>query len=106
VATQDARRLQRRIDGLADRLPPWAARAVRWLTGPDGRWARLPAGLLLVAGGLAGFLPVLGFWMVPLGLLLLAKDIAVLRRPVLWFVSWLQRAWERLEAWWRRRRAG
>ncbi len=104
MATQDARRLQRKIDGLAGKLPGWAGRAVRWLTGPDAKWARIPAGVLLVLGGCAGFLPVLGFWMVPLGLLLLAKDVAFLRRPVLWFVTWLQRAWHRLKGWWRRRR--
>lgn len=104
MATQDARRLQRKIDGLAGKLPDWAGRAVRWLTGSDAKWVRIPAGVLLIAGGCVGFLPVLGFWMVPLGLLLLAKDIAFLRRPVLWLVTWLQRAWHRLKAWWRRQR--
>lgn len=29
--------------------------------------ARLPVGLLLMVGGVFGFLPVLGFWMIPLG---------------------------------------
>lgn len=32
-------------------------------------------GFLLVAGGIVGFLPILGFWMVPLGLALIATDI-------------------------------
>ena len=32
-------------------------------------------------GGLLGFLPVLGFWMLPLGLVLLSLDFALLRRP-------------------------
>lgn len=43
----------------------WALRA--W--GPL-RWT---VGILLIVGGLAGFLPVLGFWMIPLGLLVLAS---------------------------------
>lgn len=34
----------------------------------------------LVAGGILGFLPVLGFWMVPLGLVVLSQDSAVVRR--------------------------
>jgi hypothetical protein len=34
----------------------------------------------LVAMGLLGFLPVLGFWMVPLGLTVLAVDVPVARR--------------------------
>jgi hypothetical protein len=34
----------------------------------------------LVAGGILGFLPVLGFWMVPLGLVVLSRDSAIVRR--------------------------
>lgn len=36
-------------------------------------------GVLLILGGVLGFLPVLGFWMIPLGLALLATDIPPLR---------------------------
>jgi hypothetical protein len=35
--------------------------------------------LLLILGGLLSFLPILGIWMLPLGLLLLAEDLPVLR---------------------------
>ncbi|MBT9383715.1 hypothetical protein KM176_07595 [Pseudooceanicola sp. CBS1P-1] len=35
---------------------------------------RLPLGLLLICGGLLGFLPVLGFWMLPLGVAIAALD--------------------------------
>ncbi|MGE4250853.1 MAG: hypothetical protein AB7F09_15785 [Parvibaculaceae bacterium] len=41
---------------------------------------RILLGCLLVLGGVLGFLPVLGFWMVPLGLLVLAVDIPMARR--------------------------
>ncbi len=41
---------------------------------------RIGAGGLLVAGGLLGFLPVLGFWMIPLGLTLLSVDLPHARR--------------------------
>jgi hypothetical protein len=34
----------------------------------------------LVAGGIVGFLPVVGFWMVPLGLMVLSVDSKVVRR--------------------------
>jgi len=37
-------------------------------------------GLLLIAFGFLGFLPVLGFWMIPLGLALLATDFPPLGR--------------------------
>ncbi|MBN2906808.1 MAG: hypothetical protein JXJ18_08880 [Rhodobacteraceae bacterium] len=39
---------------------------------------RLILGLLLISGGILGFLPVLGFWMIPLGLGIAALDI----RPI------------------------
>lgn len=41
-------------------------------------------GLVLIIAGILGFLPVLGFWMIPLGIALLATDIPVLRR---WLVK-------------------
>ena len=47
---------------------------------PASRLARVGIGILLIAGGLLGFLPVLGFWMIPLGLLVLSVDIPVVRR--------------------------
>ncbi|WP_245759619.1 hypothetical protein [Poseidonocella sedimentorum] len=39
---------------------------------------RLWVGLLLIFGGVLGFLPILGFWMIPLGLAVAAMDI----RPI------------------------
>jgi hypothetical protein len=36
---------------------------------------RLPAGIALIAGGTLGFLPVLGFWMIPLGVGVAALDV-------------------------------
>ena len=47
---------------------------------PASRVARMAIGITLVIGGLAGFLPILGFWMVPLGLIILSVDIPVVRR--------------------------
>jgi fatty acid desaturase len=37
-------------------------------------------GILFLLGGLVGFLPVVGFWMIPLGLVLIWFDIAALMR--------------------------
>ncbi|WP_050765119.1 hypothetical protein [Fulvimarina pelagi] len=47
---------------------------------PQNRWLRISIGTLLVIGGLFGFLPVLGIWMVPLGLIVLSIDLPVVRR--------------------------
>ena len=59
---------------------------------PQSKPIRIGLGILLIAGGLLGFLPVLGFWMIPLGLLVLSVDLPVVRR------------WRRqLTVWWHRR---
>ena len=63
----------------------------------------MPLGILLVLGGLLGFLPVLGFWMVPLGLVLLALDVALLRRPTARVLVGGERLWGRLRRAWRAR---
>ncbi len=47
---------------------------------PRSRPARIAIGTLLVLGGIVGFLPILGFWMVPVGLAILAIDIPAVRR--------------------------
>ncbi|MFM8747323.1 MAG: hypothetical protein ACKOED_11750 [Aestuariivirga sp.] len=41
---------------------------------------RMALGGALIFGGLLGFLPVLGFWMVPLGVAVLAVDFPPARR--------------------------
>ena len=60
---------------------------------PASRLARTILGVLLVIGGILGFLPILGFWMIPLGLLVLSVDFPAIRR--------LRR---RLTVWWTRKR--
>jgi hypothetical protein len=80
-------------------LPPKLRRAVDWLLQPESRWLRWPAGFLLILGGMLWFLPVLGLWMLPLGLFLIAEDIPALKR-------WLARVFNRCEVTWRRWRRG
>ena len=47
---------------------------------PRSRWLRTLLGAGLVIGGLLGFLPILGYWMIPLGLAVLAIDFPLARR--------------------------
>lgn len=68
------------VETLIDRLPDRMRAPTRWLRRPSSRWARIPAAVLLVFGGLLSILPLLGLWMLPLGLLLLAEDVPPLRR--------------------------
>lgn len=51
---------------------------------PRQRWARLLLGGALVVGGILGFLPILGFWMIPLGLFVLSYDLPVAARARSW----------------------
>jgi len=60
---------------------------------PENRWARIGIGGGLIFLGLLGFLPVLGFWMIPAGLLVLASDFPVVRR-------FNRRAVVAIKGWW------
>ncbi|MEY9284955.1 hypothetical protein ABIA03_006147 [Bradyrhizobium yuanmingense] len=65
-----------RLAKLVDRLPPRMSDTLTYLLKPSSRWVRIPSGTLLVVGGVLSILPVLGVWMLPLGLALLAEDVA------------------------------
>ena len=41
---------------------------------------RLPLGLVIICLGFLGFLPVLGFWMIPVGIAVAALDVAPMWR--------------------------
>ena len=60
---------------------------------PGTRLQRTILGVALCIGGLLGFLPILGFWMLPLGILILSLEYHPVRR--------FRR---RFEVWWGRRR--
>ena len=65
-------------------------RITGWVRGPRSRIVRIPLALLLIACGLLGFLPVVGFWMLPIGLALLAEDLPFLRRPARRLMAWVE----------------
>lgn len=47
---------------------------------PRQRRGRIALGSALMVGGVLGFLPILGFWMFPLGLAVLSQDVPAARR--------------------------
>lgn len=63
----------------------------RQFTMPRSRGLRVAIGVVLIFGGILGFLPILGFWMIPIGLLVLSYEFALVRRHRRRFVVW----WER-----------
>ena len=96
------RRFQRQFEVLSRIFPPLrrplaAIRRNRWIL------VRLPLGIILTLGGVLWFLPILGIWMLPVGLLLLAVDLPQLRSPI---SVLLIRARRRINVWrcrWRAR---
>lgn len=64
------------------RLVVWTYRSIRWSQRRIPPGLRLFAGCLLIVGGILGFLPVLGFWMIPLGLVIASTDIPPARRSI------------------------
>ena len=78
------------MEMLIRRLPAWMQKAVRWLRQRSKRWVRIPAGVLLMAGGVFSILPILGLWMLPLGAALLAEDVPLLRRWTDQALAWVE----------------
>lgn len=95
MANRDEERLNHQLDRIERGLPRAIRRPMRWLREPSARWIRIPVGLLLIVGGVFSILPLLGLWMLPLGLLLLAQDIPFLRRPTRKGLLWAERRWIR-----------
>lgn len=58
---------------------------------PESRAARLVVGVALLVGGVFWFLPVLGWWMIPAGLVILSRDFPRIRRFERRATVWLGR---------------
>ncbi len=69
---------------------------------PRNRPLRVAMGLAFVAMGLVGFLPVVGFWMIPVGLAILSVDSRLARRIRRRAEVWIVRRYNR----WRGRDVG
>ena len=78
---KDEERLHRQLAAV-ERSVPMGRRVIRGLRKNRYRHLRVPLALVLISGGFAWFLPVLGLWMLPAGLLLLAIDVPALRPVV------------------------
>ncbi len=90
-----------RVDRLSQKLPNALRRAVDWLREPSRIWLRVGAAILFILGGIFSILPVLGLWMLPLGLALLAQDVPGLKVPLEKSARWIEATWAKLKARWR-----
>ena len=85
--------LDEHLEQFERRLPESVRGFAHWLRKPETGLVRVPLGIVLILFGVVGFLPIVGFWMVPLGLLLLAIDIAFMRPPLIKLLDWIERRW-------------
>ncbi len=86
--------LDRYFDWIEQHLPNWLARFLHWLRQPQMLFARILVSLLLIVGGLLSFLPILGVWMLPLGLIIIAEDLPFLQPPLVRVFQWIERKWK------------
>lgn len=101
--TRRERRFQRQFEVLG-RLIPALRGPMATLRRDSWFPVRFPMALLLILGGIFSFLPILGIWMLPLGLLLLAIDLPVLRGPISVLIIRSRRTGNRWLRRWRDRR--
>lgn len=99
MSDKDHRRFERQFSRLQNGLPKTFREWVIWLRKPYARVVRIPLGIVLIIGSVFSFLPILGLWMLPFGLLLLAVDLPVLQGPIADSII-------RLRRWWENRRRG
>ena len=88
------RELNRQFDRVEQKLPRTGKAWAQWLRKPRLTWVRIGAGILLIVGGLLSFLPVLGLWMLPAGLTLIALDVPFLRKPMARLIAGGLEKWE------------
>ena len=97
--------LDKAFEKLERETPDFLTRAICWLHRPQARVVRLPLGILCIVASFFWFLPVIGIELLPIGLLLIAQDVAFLRRPVGRMTLWVLDRWVRLRKWWERHRS-
>lgn len=85
--------IDRHFAWFQSKLSPRMAGFVGWLRRPSSTLVRIPLAILLVLGGIFSILPVLGLWMLPLGLVLIAQDVPFLQKPMAHMLGWLERKW-------------
>ena len=70
------------MNRLQNHIPTWVGHNLNRLRGKRAIWVRVLTGVALIVAW--GFLPLplVGIWMLPVGLVLLAHDIPIVRAPI------------------------
>ena len=85
--------LDEALNRLEKEAPDRIVRIIRWLRSPHSRWKRVPLGILCIIASFFWFLPIIGIEFVPIGMLLIAQDVPILRRPTAKLLLWLENRW-------------
>jgi hypothetical protein len=70
------------MDRLQSRIPSLVGRNLNRLRGKRALWVRVLIGVALIGAWCFLPVPIVGIWMLPVGLALLAHDIPMMRRPM------------------------
>ncbi len=98
--TKQDRRLLRQFNALQTQFP-LLKRPIRTIMSDGWGMFRIPLAITLIILSFFSFLPMLGLWMLPVGLLVLARDFEPLQGPVSGVVIRVRR---RLGPWMRKGR--
>jgi hypothetical protein len=82
--------LNRYFEMIHRRVPIKVSGSIRWLRKPSSFAVRLVVAFLLILGGVFSFLPLLGIWMLPLGLMFIAQDVPFLQKPLVQSLEWVE----------------
>jgi hypothetical protein len=98
MSESEKAKLDAGLERLSRRLPDKIGHHLRKNIGPSSALIRIPIGVALIVGGIFSFLPVLGLWMIPLGLALIARDVSFLRPPLIRLLDWIEKKWPQPDA--------
>ena len=101
MATTKKAQLNRYYEMIDRRVPTRVSHFIGWLRRPSSLAVRLVVAMLLIVGGFFSFLPILGLWMLPLGLLFIAQDVPLLQTPLVRALTWVEAKWDLLKKKWR-----
>lgn len=93
--------LNRYFEMINRRVPRRVAQSIKWLRKPSSFAVRLIVAIALILGGIFSFLPVLGLWMLPLGLLFISQDLPFLQKPLITALAWMETKWKLLKLRWK-----
>ena len=95
MTTSHEAELDRYFEKFEKHLPDRLNRAMHWLRQPSSFYVRILVSVLLIFGGIFSFLPILGLWMLPLGLIFIAQDLPFLRPPLIAVLKWIESKFEK-----------